>query len=428
MKIARYIQDVIDIVRQKKEIKISLSKNYGCSNHLTFEKSKHIYNPSLEKKNNKILLVYPNNFLKNNAGNNAYTYNIVNGLKSLGFTIDWFSGFKNIEDFNNYEELNNKSRNLINNLFLYKGPHKFSKHKYYKASWVCDGALEYFQYVLSQNEYDFVYVHYVSYLDFVRLTRIPNSTKIVHSIHDNNALQMFYGNHKFNEIGYNIEQEINMLGYCDDILCISSDELQFFSRFYPEKNFHLLPFFKENTILPKISKTIDCLFVGYSNPHNKKSVLWFVDNVFEHLKPGIKVTICGKVCEMIRNENPEDYNKMQEMGIETIDFAPNLDEVYAKTKISIVPMLAGTGLKVKTVSSMAYGIPVVATSLGVDGFIDKTENGCLVSDDPVEFAGYINRLLEDENFYKLTVKKMNDYYQKHFTPEENIEVLKKAFI
>ena len=45
---------------------------------------------------------------------------------------------------------------------------------------------------------------------------------------------------------------------------------------------------------------------------------------------------------------------------------------------------------------MNHGIPVVCTARGVDGFPDKTRNGCLVTDDPKEFASYINSLCTDE--------------------------------
>jgi glycosyltransferase involved in cell wall biosynthesis len=52
------------------------------------------------------------------------------------------------------------------------------------------------------------------------------------------------------------------------------------------------------------------------------------------------------------------------------------------------------------VEALSYGMPVVCNTRGIDGLIDKTNNGCLVSDDPVEFANNIMKLLTDEPEYK----------------------------
>ena len=62
-------------------------------------------------------------------------------------------------------------------------------------------------------------------------------------------------------------------------------------------------------------------------------------------------------------------------------------------------MLSGTGLKIKVVESLSYGIPVVCNERGVDGLLSKINNGCLVSNNPNEFASFIEKLLNDEKYY-----------------------------
>ena len=110
---------------------------------------------------------------------------------------------------------------------------------------------------------------------------------------------------------------------------------------------------------------------------------------------------------------------MLDYGVKFIDFVENLDDLYSKTKISIAPMVSGTGMKIKTITSMSYGIPTVTTELGVDGFIDKSNNGCLVSDNPKEFASYIEKLIEDSEFYNLAQKNTIEYFKSNFSKEKN---------
>ena len=90
-------------------------------------------------------------------------------------------------------------------------------------------------------------------------------------------------------------------------------------------------------------------------------------------------------------------------------------------------MFGGTGLKVKTVTAMSYGIPVCGTMSACDGFLDKTENGCLLSDDAVEFANNINKLLNDKEFYEQVSKKEQEYFKKYFSVEKAKKVLKEVF-
>lgn len=381
---------------------------------------------NIDINNKNILIVYPNNFLKNNAGNNSYVFQIVSTLKELGYTIDLFATEPIKNDFSNFTELN-ETHKLIRNLYIFRTDTKKQDKKYSSLSWCSDNILQEFQEIIKKNNYRCINVHYIHLMDLIKYSNVPENTKVIHTIHDFISLQYFYGDHNLSALGNNISKEIELLNYCDAITCISYDELGFFKRFYPDKEFYFLPHFEQRKFLQQKEKDIDCLFIGYSNTHNKNSVIWFMDNVYPHLSQNINITICGKVVEMIKKENPVYYKKMIDLEFNLIDFAEDLDELYSRTKISIVPMLSGTGLKIKTISAMSYGIPVVATTLGVDGFIDKLENGCLVNDNPALFAQNINNLLADENYYLEIQNKQNMYFNKYFSKEKTKLILKGIF-
>jgi polysaccharide biosynthesis protein PslH len=71
-------------------------------------------------------------------------------------------------------------------------------------------------------------------------------------------------------------------------------------------------------------------------------------------------------------------------------------EYYRKTTISIVPLRAGGGTRLKILESMALGRPVVTTTIGCEGLEVVPGKHCLVADTPQEFAQKIFDLLEDE--------------------------------
>ena len=84
-------------------------------------------------------------------------------------------------------------------------------------------------------------------------------------------------------------------------------------------------------------------------------------------------------------------------------------------------------MKIKVIDSLARGIPVVTTLWGVDGFSDKHNNGCLVHDDPVEFADAINRLVRNDELYNHTAETARFYFREYLSLEANQEKLNKIF-
>ena len=78
----------------------------------------------------------------------------------------------------------------------------------------------------------------------------------------------------------------------------------------------------------------------------------------------------------------------------------DLEEFYTNARVAICPMLSGTGIKIKVLEALSYGLPVVTNRRGIDGLINKKNNGCIVCQDPKDFADNINQLIKDDVFYQ----------------------------
>ena len=62
----------------------------------------------------------------------------------------------------------------------------------------------------------------------------------------------------------------------------------------------------------------------------------------------------------------------------------------------IVPILNGSGMRMKILDAAAMNVPFITTSVGVEGLDFKNEESCLVADTPIEFAAALERLVKDE--------------------------------
>ena len=80
-------------------------------------------------------------------------------------------------------------------------------------------------------------------------------------------------------------------------------------------------------------------------------------------------------------------------------YVENLQDVFSTTRISIAPLRFGAGIKGKVATSLGYGVPCVATSIGVEGSGLVDNANVLVGDAPGEFASQILRVYHDSQLW-----------------------------
>jgi glycosyltransferase involved in cell wall biosynthesis len=77
------------------------------------------------------------------------------------------------------------------------------------------------------------------------------------------------------------------------------------------------------------------------------------------------------------------------------DVRPFFDSV----KLSVAPLRFGAGVKGKINQSMAFGVPVVATSMAIEGMELKDREDILVADEPEAFASALIELYQSEELW-----------------------------
>ncbi|ELV8773800.1 glycosyltransferase family 4 protein, partial [Vibrio harveyi] len=105
------------------------------------------------------------------------------------------------------------------------------------------------------------------------------------------------------------------------------------------------------------------------------SINYFIENIWNkdlHNDPKLNLYIAGSVCEKI-NITPLGNSKV--LGV--ID---DVFKFYQLVDISINPILYGSGLKMKNVESLLYGIPVITNKLGAKGFEFINDNFMRITD------------------------------------------------
>lgn len=132
--------------------------------------------------------------------------------------------------------------------------------------------------------------------------------------------------------------------------------------------------------LPSNQTAGRCLFVGSGSLHNVDGLSWFLDSVWPVVvaaEPGAELHVVGSVCNQLSTKA---------VGIVLRGEVDDLLEEYGEAEIVIVPLLAGSGLKVKTVEALVRGRAVVSTSAGVQGLMSVDPAPFVVADSAALFA------------------------------------------
>lgn len=134
------------------------------------------------------------------------------------------------------------------------------------------------------------------------------------------------------------------------------------------------------------------LFVGSSNQVNVESINNFLKDTFplvRKLLPDARLLLAGKICDHVA-DGP---------GIEKLGVVQDLAQAYAQADVVIAPIDFGTGLNIKVIEALGFGMPVVTTTSGAKG-IGMHDLVYLVRDTPESFAKAVSSICKDYELAK----------------------------
>lgn len=127
-------------------------------------------------------------------------------------------------------------------------------------------------------------------------------------------------------------------------------------------------------------------------PPNADAIRWMREMVWPLLTPAER----SAGFDIIGNRPPADLVAWSEADdqVTVHGFVPDLTPHLHEAGIFVVPLQAGSGIRVKILEALAYGLPVVSTSIGVEGLPVESGKHLLIADSGEGFADAIRTLLD----------------------------------
>ena len=128
----------------------------------------------------------------------------------------------------------------------------------------------------------------------------------------------------------------------------------------------------------------DVVFVAaFGRSQNADSAIWFVKEVW----PLVMRQLPNARLRLVGSDPPRSVLALSSGSVEVTGFVGDLGTIYRNAAVAIAPLRTGAGVKFKVVQALAYGRPVVSTSIGIEGIDLPADPRLLrVADDPRGFA------------------------------------------
>ena len=154
---------------------------------------------------------------------------------------------------------------------------------------------------------------------------------------------------------------------------------------------------------------------GYSHIPNQEGIDWFISDIIDKLD-----TERIKAINVAGIGWPQRYYQ-QHPKLHFLGFVENLRDVL-QGSILIVPILTGSGMRMKILDAAAANAPIVTTTVGVEGLTFEHGTSCLIADTPDDFAQTINTLVAEDT----KMKEIAANAQQIFNEKYSVEALAKV--
>jgi glycosyltransferase involved in cell wall biosynthesis len=192
--------------------------------------------------------------------------------------------------------------------------------------------------------------------------------------------------------------EYELIEQADETWVVSPVEQRLLQEKWPGKSIQLV----SNIVdIPGSKKTPfacrrDWLFIGgFQHRPNIDAVLFFLQEIY----PLVSERLQDAKFYIIGDKVPPEIAALATERIIVAGLQRDVRTFFNSVRLSVAPLRFGAGIKGKINQSMAFGVPVVATSLAVEGMGVIDREDILVADDPEGFARTLVELYESEELW-----------------------------
>lgn len=173
---------------------------------------------------------------------------------------------------------------------------------------------------------------------------------------------------------------------------------------------NVVPQLPESQWSPTDDRTL--LFTGAMTYRpNLEAVEFFAERILKAAEPehpGLQLIVTGQI--------PDPPPRISDHPLVTLTGRlDSLERLYVESRLFVVPLMSGTGTRIKALEAMSYGMPIVSTRKGVEGLPVVDGEHLLLADSVDEFTAAMLLLLDDRELCERLGRQARRLVAEHFT-------------
>lgn len=254
--------------------------------------------------------------------------------------------------------------------------------------------------LLKNSHFDVVVYENLASLDLAK--RIKQKFPQISQIYDAHNFDTEIALAQFNlqqitktDLKYTTKLESNLYKYIDILWVCSNRESDLFEKANNNKitcravipngtEIQPIPLSTARNIIPEI------LFVGSLDYYpNEEGLIWFLQYVLPNIKSDFNFRIVGSGnCSQAIKDVISNLKNVQLVG-----FVEQLEQCYLNAELIVIPILSGSGTRLKALEAMKFQKAIVSTAKGVEGI--QIVDEVIIQDEPIKMAQAIDNILSN---------------------------------
>lgn len=186
-------------------------------------------------------------------------------------------------------------------------------------------------------------------------------------------------------------EELRRMALFDSILAIQRAEANYVAARLPDKNVLYVPMPAQPAPRSRARAPLTrrVLFVGSSGQTNMQGIDWLLNQVWPVVLaqcPAAQLDVCGTCC---------DYLSRSNTSVRLHGRVTDLGSFYEQADACVVPLLAGSGMKIKLVEALSHGAACVTTTAGMQGLEEGAGSAFVHTDAADDFARAVVTLMNE---------------------------------
>ena len=212
--------------------------------------------------------------------------------------------------------------------------------------------------------------------------------------------------------------EIGLVENINSVWSISEEDKKWFEKFNRKTTAITVSIQQQEPVSNLIP--LACFHLGALDwEPNLQGLNWFLTSVW----PTVLEKIPNATFHIAGNNPPQHLQSEERKNYIVHGRVPDAEE-FAKTHgVAIIPLLAGSGIRIKMIMNASWAIPMVSTRIGAEGLFNESSQGVLLADSAEEFASALIELLTNPENATALGMEANRHILSSFGPksiQENI--------